>query len=140
MGYGETAGLLPTRAADAPADKKNPYDSSTWDKDSTAQLQEARQHIMDVSTRNSNVRRAKASDNPIEQQVWNANMDAARQSDGGRTGQYFFIRQEGVDKQRPSKDQGWGQGAPLKSYGPFRNVGGGDVPRGNRTFIDIYDK
>ena len=141
VGYGETAGLVPERAVDANPKKKSPYDSSTWDPSSTQQLQDARQNIMDVSDRNSNVKKATASDNSIEQQAWNANMDAAKKSNGSLPGKYFYIRQEGANNpQRPSKKAGYGQGTPLKSYGPFRNVGGGDVPRGNRTFIDIYDK
>ncbi len=140
VGYGETAGLVPERAANADPKKKSPYDSSTWDPNSTQQLQDGRTNIMDISDRNSNVKKATASDNPIEQQAWNANADAAKNSKGSTPGKYFFIRQEGVGAQHPSKRAGYGQGTPIKSYGPFRNVGGGDVPRGNRTFIDIYDK
>ena len=140
VGYGETAGLVPERAANADPKKKSPYDSSTWDPNSTQQLQDGRTNIMDISDRNSNVKKATASDNPIEQQAWNANADAAKNSKGSTPGKYFFIRQEGVGAQHPSKRAGYGQGTPIKSYGPFRNVGGGDVPRGNSTFIDIYDK
>ena len=140
VGYGETAGLVPERAANADPKKKSPYDSSTWDPNSTQQLQDGRTNIMDISDRNSNVKKATASDNPIEQQAWNANAEAAKNSKGSTPGKYFFIRQEGVGAQHPSKRAGYGQGVPIKSYGPFRNVGGGDVPRGNRTFIDIYDK
>lgn len=140
MGYGETAGLVPARSGDADPKKKNPYDSSTWDPNSTQQLQDARTNVMDISDRNSNVKKATASDNPIEQQAWKANQDAAKNSNGSMPGKYFFIRQEGVGKQHPSKSAGYGQGTPIKSYGPFRNVGGGDVPRGSRTYIDIYNK
>jgi RHS repeat-associated protein len=140
VGYGETAGLLPAKAANAPAKVKNIYDPSTWDPASTQQLQDARQNIMDISDRNSNVKKSTASDNPIEQQIWNANMDAAGKSNGSMSGKYFFIRQDGVGAQHPSKRAGYGQGTPIRSYGPFRNVGGGDVPRGSGTYIDIYDK
>jgi hypothetical protein len=140
VGYGETAGLVPERAANADPKKKSPYDSSTWDSNSTQQLQDARTNIMDISERNSNVKKATASDNQIEQQAWDANAAAAKNSHGNDPGKYFFIRQEGKGRQHPSKSNGYGQGKPIRSYGPFRNVGGGDVPRGNRTFIDIYDK
>lgn len=142
VGYGETSGLVPERSANAPAQKRNPYDASTWDASSTAQLGLARQNIMDVSDRNDDVKRSKPSDpdNSIQKQAWDASMNAAGKSNGSLPGKFFFIRQAGVGKQRPSKKQGWGQGTPIHEYGPFRNVGGGDVPRGDRTYVDIYDK
>jgi hypothetical protein len=144
VGYGETSGLLPQRAANAPAPgkgkKENPYAPSTWDKASAEQLQKGRENIMDISERNSTVRKATASSNSIEQEIWGLNVDAASHSDGSLPGKYFFIRQDGVGNQHPSKKAGYGQGTPITSYGPFRNVGGGDVPRGNNTYIDIYDK
>lgn len=66
-------------------------------------------------------------------------MNAAANSTGNLPGNHFFIRQQGVGHQRPPKRLGWGQGKPIRTYGPFRNVGGGDVPKGNHTFIDIYN-
>jgi RHS repeat-associated protein len=140
VGYGETSGLVPERAANAPKKKKNPYDPSTWDPASAKELQDARENIMDISERNKTVHKATPGDSPIEQQVWNANMDAAENSNGSMSGDYFFIRQAGRGRQRPPRSAGFGQGKPIRSYGPFRNVGGGDVPRGNRTYIDIYDR
>lgn len=92
VGYGETAGLVPERAKDADPKKKSPYDSSTWDPNSTQQLQDARTNIIDISERNSNVKKATASDNPIEQQAWAANAAAAKNSTGTTSDNYFFIR------------------------------------------------
>lgn len=138
VGYGETAGLLPKKSPDAPP-KAHPYDRRTWDQNSVNELQEARTHIMDISQRNPNVHRARPGSDTISQTIWNDNIHAAATSAGSLPGKHFFIRQEGIGPQRPSKRQGWGQGTPIRSYGPFRNVGGGDVPRGDRTFIDIYN-
>jgi len=103
------------------------------------ELQQARRHIMDISDRNHTVHRAKPGKDTISQSIWDDNMQAATKSDGSLPGNHFFIRQEGIGRQRPEANKGWGQGKPIRSYGPFRNVGGGDVPRGDRTYIDIYN-
>jgi len=139
-GYGETRGLLPQKSADAK--KHSPYDRTTWDKDSFDELQEARRNIMDVSDRNPRVRRTRPGEkaNAIEESVWNDNKNAAANSGGELPGNHFFIRQAGVGPQRPPKKAGFGQtGDPVRSYGPFINVGGGDAPTGKHTYIDIYD-
>ena len=46
----------------------------------------------------------------------------------------FFLRQAGIGRQAPP----WANGQPEFTYGPFINVGGGDVPKGRRTFLDVY--
>jgi hypothetical protein len=141
VGYGETSGLVPQKSADAPKNA-SPYDRSTWDPTSTQQLQDARTNIMDISERNSTVKSATPDDpkNKIEQAAWQDNVSAAKSSHGADLGKYLFIRQEGKGRQHPPKKAGYGQGKPIKEYGPFRNVGGGYVPRGRRTYIDIYNK
>jgi len=138
VGYGETSGLVPQKLPDAPANA-NVYDRRTWDGNSARHLQEARTNIMDVSERNPVVHRAKPGKDAISQATWHDNMHAAAGSTGTLPGNHFFIRQQGVGHQRPPKSQGWGQGKPIRTYGPFRNVGGGDVPKGDHTFIDIYN-
>ena len=141
VGYGETSGLVPEKSADAPKNA-SPYDRGTWDPTSTQQLQDARTNIMDISERNSTVKSATPDDpkNKIEQAAWQDNVSAAKNSHGADPGKFFFIRQEGKGRQHPPKKAGYGQGKPIKEYGPFRNVGGGDVPRGRRTYIDIYNQ
>lgn len=97
---------------------------------------------MDISERNRNVAHAKPGKNAgqIEKSVWNDNEQAAKRSDGTLPGNHFFIRQAGVGPQRPTKAARFGQaGRPIRSYGPCVNVGGGDVPKGNQTYVDIYD-
>jgi len=141
VGYGETAGIVPEKSADSPKNA-SPYQRSTWDPASTKNLQDARKNIMDISERNGIVKKSKPDDpnNKIQQSVWQDNLSVAKNSQGDMPGRYFFIRQEGKGPQRPPASAGFGQGKPISEYGPFRNVGGGDVPRGNGTFIDIYDR
>ncbi len=138
-GYGETAGLLPARK---PRARGSVYDRNTWDSDSARSLQQARTNIMDISIRNDTVRRSRPRDahDPIQQSIWKDNVSAASQSRGSMAGNYFFIRQRGTGPRHPPKRAGFGQGKPTREYGPFRNVGGGDVPSGDQTHIDIYEK
>lgn len=138
VGYGETEGLLPQKTSHAPS-HASPYDRHTWDKQSQEELQQARVNIMDISGRNPRVHKAKPGKGTVSQAVWSDNMQAAKNSNGSLPGKHFFIRQKGIGRQRPNAKDGWGQGKPVRSYGPFRNVGGGDVPKGDRTYIDIYD-
>ncbi|MGA9854685.1 MAG: hypothetical protein WBR29_05345 [Gammaproteobacteria bacterium] len=106
-------------------------------------LKTARENVADISTRNSKVysRTPTAAElkNPQVRAAWQASQAAAAGSNGSLPGHFFFLRQAGVGPQRPSARQGWGQGNPIREYGPFTNGGGGDVPRGNQTYIDIYN-
>ena len=107
-------------------------------------LKTARENVADISARNSGVysRTPTAAElkNPQVRAAWQASQAAAAGSNGSLPGYHFFLRQAGVGRQRPSKAQGWGQGKPIRKYGPFNNVGGGDAPKGNRTYIDIYNR
>ena len=105
-------------------------------------LKKARENVADVSARNGRVysRTPSAAElkNPQVRAAWQASQAAAAASNGSLPGYNFFIRQAGVGPQRPSARAGWGQGKPVREYGPFINVGGGDVPKGPKTYIDIY--
>lgn len=48
---------------------------------------------------------------------------------------HFFIRQKDSGRQKAPYLSGRD---PVLSFGPFINVGGGDVPRGEATYIDFY--
>jgi len=48
---------------------------------------------------------------------------------------HFFIRQNGVGRQKADYLAAY---EPVLCFGPFVNVGGGDVPKGAATFIDFY--
>ena len=131
--YGETAGLYPQLTLGT-----NPHRSSNWNAISLKQLQTARSWIAEVQSRNHNVKYARPSSNdPIEQQVWHLSLIAALEAGelSPETVRHFFIRQEGVGPQTPS----WAAGdTSYRSFGPFINVGGGDVPVGPATYIDFY--
>jgi hypothetical protein len=132
--YGETSGLYPQQKQ-----KGSIYDSKTWDQDSDQQLQDARSDIADVSERNDNVRSGRPEgDNSIEQKAWNDSKTAADKAKTFNLSsdvKHFFMRQEGVGPQKPP----WALNVtPYKTYGPFKNVGGGSVPKGDKTYIDFY--
>jgi RHS repeat-associated protein len=133
--FGETSGLT----AEVGKDGK-PVRTASADPD----LKKARENVADISTRNKGVYSrtptAEELKNPQIRAAWEASQEAAAGSNGSLPGHYFFLRQDGIGKQRPSEAQGWGQGTPLIEYGPFVNAGGGDVPKGDRTYIDVYDK
>ena len=60
---------------------------------------------------------------------------AAKKASGDKNGPTHFYLDHGQSK------PGWTEGKePKQSYGPFRNVaGGGDVPKGAKVWIRVYD-
>ena len=136
--YGETAGLRPTLLDPA----ASPNDPTNWDETSAARLAQARAYVGIVSDRNNTVHRVSAPDgsNHLATRAWSQAVDAAHQgADGSQLDPritQIYIRQEGVGKQAPDD---WDSHVML-SLGPFHNVGGGDVPRGPKTYIDFYGK
>jgi RHS repeat-associated protein len=138
--FGETGGLVPQKKSDAPKNA-NPWNNATYDPQSAAELKKARTHVADIFERNKTVYSSSPENNKIEQRVFQDCRDAAADSmNQDMAGRFFFIRQDGIGNQHPPEKAGYGQGEQLTSYGPFRNVGGGDVPRGDSTYIDIYNK
>jgi RHS repeat-associated protein len=132
--YGETGGLYP-QVIDT---KRSIYNPSNWDQSSLAALQEARTWIAEVQQRNSNVHSASpTSTNSIEMHQWELALQASERAGNSSPAEvrHFFIRQLNVGRQAPGFSGG---SAPFRSFGPFRNPGGGDVPRGNETYIDFY--
>ena len=97
--------------------------------------------MADVGKRNSETKKRDGSQsrNPIEQRAWQDSVRAAAEADkmsGPSNVNHFFLRQDGEGRQYPPYlPKGT---VPYKTYGPFVNTGGGDVPRGNNTYIDFY--
>jgi hypothetical protein len=59
---------------------------------------------------------------------------AAKKASGDKNGPTHFYLDHGQAKPK------WANGTPKESYGPFRNVaGGGDVPKGAKVWIRVYD-
>jgi hypothetical protein len=135
--YGETSGLY--------AQKKNPngstYDPNNWDPDSQAQLQEGRRWIAEVQRRNPSMKyNNPTGNNPLEARQWEFANDAANRARSQQVSPSedtkIFLRQDGVGPQAPP----WHGYVLDKSFGPFVNVGGGDVPKGDKTYIEIHRK
>ncbi|MDR3711325.1 MAG: hypothetical protein P4L51_00795 [Puia sp.] len=125
--YGETKGLRPQKGNDGKVDEK-----------SKEQLTEARADVAEVSRRNGYVHREDGSKkkDKASKDAWDDSANASKmKTDLPLNVRHFFLRQEGEGKQAPD----WaGDKKPFKSFGPFVNPGGGDVPRGNNTYIDFY--
>ncbi|MFZ4124722.1 MAG: hypothetical protein ACOYJ2_01450 [Rickettsiales bacterium] len=136
--YGETSGLTPILKDP----KKSPYNPANWEPDSAARLKRARTYIGIVSMRNPRVHYASPSDpkNPIQSRVWKDSVDASIAGDDetqlDKRVDHFFLRQEGIGRQTPP----WPELERVHSIGPFNNIGGGDVPKGPKTYIDFYGK
>lgn len=136
VAFGETAGLYPEHG-----EHSSVYDPKSWSPLSAKALHDARREIAAISKINPAVGRARPSSDPISQQAWRYCMLAAQDAVVYTSRyRYFFLRQRGIGLQKPSPHSGFGQGTPGKSYGPFINSGGGDVPKGKHTFIDFYAK
>jgi hypothetical protein len=131
--YGETSGLKPENEKDGKPDPQ-----------SATQLQDARQNIADISERNKTVHAhtpsAKELKNADAKKAWKDSKSAAKASNGSKPGKFFFIRQDDKGPQHPPQRAGYGQDKPIHEYGPFRNAGGGDVPKGDQAYVDIYNK
>lgn len=134
--YGETSNIYPQNQEG----KNGIYNPANYDSDSVSALHDARVDIADVRDRNKNTHTEdkSTSNNQIEKRIWNDCKEASKEAGNSlpKDVKHFFIRQEGKGLQKP----GWaGNKEPYISYGPFRKVGkGGDVPEGNKTYIDFY--
>lgn len=134
--YGETAGIYPQLTGQASG--TGVYHPSNWDPASADQLKTARAWMAGVSLVNHNTHQSVPDlSNGVDRMVWGNSVDAAQAAQQLKppTGtNHFFIRQEGSGPQVPS----WNNPELIKSFGPFINTGGGDAPRGSRTYIDFY--
>jgi len=135
--YGETSGLYAQKIDP----KVSTYDPANWDSTSQADLQEARRWLTEVQRRNPVMHYDRPhGNNPIEARQWQLASDAAGNVDSvsPSTVKKFFIRQDGVGPQTPPES--WSGWVLHKSFGPFINVGGGDAPKGDGTYIEFYRK
>jgi hypothetical protein len=135
--YGETAGLYPKKKNL----KGSTYDPRNWDADSEKQLREARQIIAEVQSRNDVIKKSSPTgDNPIEQRQWKNAQDAATAAGNTSPKEVgkMWMLQKNVGPQKPPAS--WNDWTLYKRYGPFENVGGGDVPRGHETYIEFYQR
>jgi hypothetical protein len=88
------------------------------------------------------MRRAQPTDftNPVQMREWQSALEAAANAPESELKlnphiHSIYIRQEG--KPRPDAPKYTTIGTPI---GPFRKRGAGDVPRGDATYFDFYDR
>jgi hypothetical protein len=145
--YGETSGLRPVWK-----NPKGPRHPSNHDLDSVRQLLAARQWIGEVALNRGRqgvadptylTRRERKSTDVVR--VWQdcqlAASTAWGRSDPTGKAMHYLLRKGGTPQagglpRRPNWARGY---VPARSFGPFRCVGGGDVPAGDDIYIDFFD-
>ncbi len=136
--YGETSGLYPQLRSNPPVPRSGVYNARNWNGESLDQLQSARSDIAQSVRNGARAHQAgpPSRNDRLGQQQWELAIDASRAvSDLPKDVRHFFLRAE-TGPQRP-----WfvPEGAvPYRSYGPFVNPGGGDVPISTQVYIDFY--
>ncbi|AKT42881.1 hypothetical protein [Chondromyces crocatus] len=130
VSWGETAGIYPSN--------KNLYSPAKWEQEKLCSLLRARAAVDDVAKRNSHVRKAKPSTGNIDQMLKPYHCienfpDLEAEID--ERVQWFYLSSE-ADK--PETHPGAMQRMEIaRSYGPFHNVGGGDVAKGD-VWLHFY--
>ena len=141
--YAETGGLYPAKVKPGSI-----YDVSTYRRGdgpgSSGDLRRARMMIAETRKLNkkTHLRAKPPASDELSMRVWDECVEAAKAAVAGEVYPlghherlHFFIRQEGVGRRTAAYLKNY---EPVASYGPFINVGGGDVPRGDRTHVDFY--
>ncbi|MGB9941326.1 PKD domain-containing protein [Methanosarcina sp.] len=132
VSWGETSSIYPTQ--------NNLYKPSKWDQTKTCELLKARAGIQLVSTRNSNVRTASPGntyiDNILKPYHYFENFPSVDSKISDSKVKWFYIS---TYANKPTVHPGVKGSKLVKSYGPFYNVGGGDVPKGD-VYINFYKK
>ena len=137
--FAETRGLYPQSI-----DPNRPiHDPQNWDRRSHRQLTGARRAMGAISERNDRIERLDGSQfrNPLEARQWREAATAARirgTTDTPPDAAWFNIRNADVEPHPQRRHSALGNVRYWRSYGPFVNVGGGDVDPGRNTMIDIY--
>jgi len=130
VSWGETSGIYPTR--------ENLYKPDRWDQQKMCELLRARAAVNDVARRNSHVRKAKPGRDPIEQMMRPYHCIEnfpAPDSEVDDEVKWFYLSS---DQDKPLSHPGASQPMVIaRTYGPFFNVGGGDVSRGD-VYLHFY--
>lgn len=141
--YAETGGLFPRRIA-----RGSVYDPAYWasgyGSGGAGDLLLARRMIAETRKRNkrTHLKAFPADLHRLHLLSWYPCAEAAEDTVGAELHPlppghrlHFFIRQDGAGRQRAAYLKNF---EPVLSFGPFVNVGGGDVPAGDKTYIDFY--
>ena len=138
VSVGETGGLYPTDNGSA----NSLYRPANWDKALTQQLLECRAAVTLLATRGERHHTETPKTGTALQRTLAAYhlkdnfppVSAAVQNDPNV--RYFYLSPDSTAKHTGLDYKTWDIKL-VKSYGPFYNVGGGDVPRG-LTYVNFY--
>ena len=131
VSWGETSGLYPTQS--------NKYNPDLWDEKKTCELLKARGAVHAVGQRGEKVHKASPGSGAIEQKlkVYHLieNFPAVDSEIGDAKVKWFYLSPQSTLTTHPTMSSlTW-----VKKYGPFYNIGGGDVATGN-AYIHFYRK
>jgi RHS repeat-associated protein len=139
--WGETQGVYPTKNTTNPTAKER-YDPSNWDASKTKDLLEARANIDFIAeNRNDHLRKDNPDLNdPLIKELASSHLkdnfpEVAPEIKDNKDVKFFFLSAD-KDAKHTGIGPGWDQKI-VKSYGPFYNIGGGDVPKG-AMYINFY--
>ena len=141
VSWGETSGIYPTSNVDNPS-QADIYNPNNWDSDKLTELLKARAaiHLID-NKRNSNVRKSVCGMHGIEKTLASYHLtdnfpDVDDEIANDEMVRYFYLSPE-ESVETPSINSNYYKQECVKTYGPFYNIGGGDVPKG-RVYIHFY--
>ena len=141
VSWGETSGIYPTSNVDNPS-TKDIYNPDNWDSDKLTELLKARAAIHLIGNkRNSNVRKSVCGMQGIEKMLASYHLtdnfpDVDDEIANDEMVRYFYLSPE-ESVETPSINSNYYKQECVKTYGPFYNIGGGDVPKG-RVYIHFY--
>lgn len=131
VSWGETSGFYPSA--------ENKYDPGKWDPVKKCELLRARGAIHAVGQRGEKVNRGRPGNDPILQKLkpyhFIENFLSLEPEIGKPEVKWFYLSKHATLTTHPTMSSlVW-----VKKYGPFFNVGGGDVPKGD-AYIHFYRK
>ena len=141
ISWGETSGLYPTKDVYNPKSSEL-YNPDKWDEQKTEELLKARAAIHLIGTkRNSTVRKSNCNMQGVEKTLATYHLtsnfpDVDPEILNDDNVKYFYLSKEPTTT-TPSINSEYYEQECVKTYGPFYNIGGGDVPKGP-VFVHFY--
>ena len=138
--WGETSGLYPIKG-EKPTNRQL-FDPTKWDLELIEELLKARAAVNLVSTRNKDHKESKPNlASSIEKMLAAYHLtdnfpDVDSEIKDDNTVKYFYLASD-KNAKTPSIDSRYWSQVTVMTYGPFYNIGGGDVPKGS-TYIHFY--
>ena len=141
ISWGETSGVYPTKNVRNPKNS-DIYNPENWDGEKVEELLKARAaiHLIGIS-RNSNVHKANCNMKGIEQELATYHLisnlpDVDIEILNDESVKYFYLSPNKTAITPSINTNNYDQKC-VKTYGPFYNNGGGDVPKGP-VYIHFY--